>query len=171
MELNELSKTVYEHFIRKAVPDVTDNEVQEIMTNASYSNPLNYEDFVTNVYLADNEPEEGVPEFYTNLVNMVLLSDDPINKTLELASEYLNLDIYEDNDDYVECEMHSLRSMVRNLRENGQLGDYNSDTDDSDDDDYLTNEDSDYDLDDDNYLTANEDMSYQKDDEESPDKL
>ena len=40
MELNELSKTVYEHFIRKAVPDVTDNEVQEIMTNASYSNPI-----------------------------------------------------------------------------------------------------------------------------------
>ena len=171
MELNELSKTVYEHFIRKAVPDVTDNEVQEIMTNASYSNPLNYEDFVTNVYLADNEPEEGVPEFYTNLVNMVLLSDDPINKSLELASEYLlNLDIYEDNDDYVECETRSLRSTVRVLRENGQLGDYDSDTDDSDDDDYLINEDSDDDLDDD-YLTANEDMSYQKDDEESPDEL
>ena len=165
MELNELSKTVYEHFIRKAVPDVTDNEVQEIMTNASYSNPLYYEDFVTNVYFADNEPEEGVPEFYTNLVNMVLLSDDPINKSLELASEYLlNLDIYEDNDDYVECETHSLRSMVRNLRENGHLSDY-----DSDDDDYLTNEDSDDDLDD--YLTANEDMDYQKDDEESPDEL
>ena len=141
---------------------------------------------MTNVYLADNEPEEGVPEFYTNLVNMVLLSDDPINKSLELASEYLlNLDIYEDNDDYVECETRSLRSMVRVLRENGQLGDYDSDTDNSDDDDYLINEDSDDDLDDDDYLinkdsdddldddylTANEDMSYQKDDEESPDEL
>ncbi len=45
MELNELSKTVYEHFIRKVVPDVTDNEVREIITNASYSNPLEYEDF------------------------------------------------------------------------------------------------------------------------------
>ncbi len=112
MELNELSNTVYEHFIRKVVPDVTDNEIREIITNASYSNPLEYEDFVTNVYFADNEPEEGVPEFYTNLVNMVLLSDDRINKTLELAPEYLNLDIYEDNDDYVECETRSLRSMV-----------------------------------------------------------
>ncbi len=122
------------------------------------------------MYFADNEPEEGVPEFYTNLVNMVLLSDDPINKTLELTPEYLNLDIYEDNDDYVECETRSLRSMVRNLRENGHLSDYDSDTDDSDDDDYLTNEDSDDDLDDD-YLTANEDMNYQKDDEESPDEL
>ena len=56
--------------------------------------------------------------------------------------------------------------MVRNLRENGQLGDYDSDVDD-----YLTNEDSDDDLDDDDYLTANEDMSYQKDDEESPNEL
>ena len=49
MDLNELFNNVYKHFIRFAVPDVTEDEVTEILELYPNSNPLEHNNFIENV--------------------------------------------------------------------------------------------------------------------------
>ncbi len=49
MELNELYKNLYKHFIRSAVLDVTEDEVTEILELYPNSNPLEHNNFIENL--------------------------------------------------------------------------------------------------------------------------
>ncbi len=65
MELNvpnavrTLSKNVYSHFIRFAVPDVTEDEVTRILELYPNDNPLNHTIFIWNVIHSNDIPKEG----------------------------------------------------------------------------------------------------------------
>ncbi len=100
MELNELSKNVYKHFIRSAVLDVTEDEVTEILVLYPNSNPLEHNNFIENVIHSGDIPKEGPIDFFTNVVKMVMLSVNPIKRAFGLANEYIS----NDEDDIAEGE-------------------------------------------------------------------
>ena len=95
MELNELSENVYKHFIRSAVPSVTEDEVAEILELYPGSNPLEFNSFIVNVIQSDDAPKEDPIDFFTNVAKMVLFSANPIKKAFSLANEYIS-DIEDD---------------------------------------------------------------------------
>ena len=59
MELNELSKNVYKHFIRSAVKNVTESDVEEILELHPNDNPLNHTNIIRSVAQSDDIPKEG----------------------------------------------------------------------------------------------------------------
>ncbi len=89
MELNELSKNVYKHFIRSAVLDVTEDEVTEILELYPNDNPLNHTNFIGSVTHSDDIPKEGPIDFFINVTKMVMCSNDPIRKAFIFAIEYI----------------------------------------------------------------------------------
>ncbi len=92
MELNELSENVYKYFIRSAVQDVTESEVNEILELHPNDNPLNHTNFIRSVTQSDDIPKEGPINFFISVTKMVMSSDDPIRKVFKLAIEYINDD-------------------------------------------------------------------------------
>jgi hypothetical protein len=131
MELNKLSENVYKHFIRSAVPRVTEDEVAEILELYPGSNPLEFNSFIMNGIQSDDAPKEDPIDFFTNVTKMVLLSTNPIKKAYSLANEYIS-DIEDDlaEDESVEeraraCELvYKLKvEFLREESEDEDIGD------------------------------------------------
>ncbi len=112
MELNELSENVYKHFIRFAVPDVTDDEVTRIIELYPNNNHLEHTNFIGNVFLSDDIPKEGSTDFFISVTKMVIGSNDPLRKAFRLAIEYINNDGITD-DESIEESADSLTDLLR----------------------------------------------------------
>ena len=107
MELNELSENVYKRFIRFAVPDVTESEMDEILELCPNDNPLNHTNFISNVAQSVDISKEGPVNFFMNVAKMVMCSDDPIRKAFTLAFEYIN------NDEIMEESVDGITDLFR----------------------------------------------------------
>ncbi len=136
MVLNELSDNVYKHFIRHAVPDVTDEEISSILRLYPNSNPLDHTTFFENMAHSNDIPKEGPRDFYICVVSMTMCSYDPIRKAFRLAIEYINDDGLID-DESIEESVDAYESLykmrVQWLREGDSNIDdnYDSDIDDN----------------------------------------
>ncbi len=107
-----MSENVYKHFVRSAVTNITESEVNEILELHPNDNPLNHTNFISNVAQSVDIPKEGPTNFFINVTKMVMSSDDPFRKVFRLAIEYINDDGLTD-DETMEESADGLRDLIR----------------------------------------------------------
>ena len=76
----EYSVHVYEKFIKHAVPDVTEEEIDQIVYNYPIDNPLHYPDFWdTAKKYHPNLSKERIDQIFMLAVKEVLRNENPID--------------------------------------------------------------------------------------------